>query len=102
MAKTRPEINRAREAWHKEWELVATPKMREALAQLTALPDAQFTLVLERCLDRLRIIDRGLEAELEHGPAPKRRLPAKARRIRSDKGWAKEARKVGCTNQQKK
>ena len=82
MANTRAEISRAREAWQKEWELVATPKMREALAQLEALPDAQFTLVLERCLDRLRIIDRGIEAELEEGPAPSRRPPTRARRMR--------------------
>ena len=73
MGKTRPEITQQKAAWAKEWSRIATPKMIEALALLAALPDPQFTLVLERCLDRLRVIDRRLEAELEAGPAPSRR-----------------------------
>ena len=73
MGKTRPEITQQKAAWEKEWARIATPKMMEALALLAALPDPQFTLVLERCLDRLRVIDRRLEAELEAGPAPSRR-----------------------------
>ena len=73
MAKTRLEIRREKEAWEREWAEIAPPRMREALAHLEALPDPQFTLVLERCLDRLRIIDRRLEDELEAGPAPSRR-----------------------------
>ena len=73
MGKTRPEITQQKAAWEKEWACIATPKMMEALALLAALPDPQFTLVLERCLDRLRVIDRRLEAELEAGPAPSRR-----------------------------
>ncbi len=73
MGKTRPEITQQKAAWAKEWARIATPKMMEALALLDALPDPQFTLVLERCLDRLRVIDRRLEAELEAGPAPSRR-----------------------------
>ena len=72
MGKTRPEITQQKAAWEKEWSSIATPKMMEALALLAALPDPQFTLVLERCLDRLRVIDRRLEAELEAGPAPSR------------------------------
>ena len=70
MGKTRPEITQQKAAWEKEWSSIATPKMIEALALLATLPDPQFTLVLERCLDRLRVIDRRLEAELEAGPAP--------------------------------
>ena len=58
MGKTRPEITQQKAAWEKEWSSIATPKMIEALALLAALPDPQFTLVLERCLDRLRVIDR--------------------------------------------
>ena len=68
MGKTRPEITQQKAAWAKEWARIATPKMMEALALLDALPDPQFTLVLERCLDRLRVIDRRLEDELEAAP----------------------------------
>ena len=100
MGKTRPEITQQKAAWEKEWSRIATPKMIEALALLAALPDPQFTLVLERCLDRLRVIDRRLEAELEAGPRaqpspPRRQGRALRRAFMAGRGVRRARRGFG-------